>query len=174
MKELRRWNLNGGTTVILKEEILATLFHRGRMLFLDEVIISCGKAVGKFKVQTADCQGHEPIPGIPMFRGVDITEMAFQLLGIIVYKNPSFAEALAGRAFVAREIGGAKFSGPIFVGDQLTLETSADVYIEEISGFSKIISNVMFARVDGNKKGVITSVAIAGFNPETIMEKTKI
>lgn len=174
MKELKRWNLNGETIVISKEEILNILFHRGRMLFLDEVTISCGKVTGKFTIQVDDCQGHEPVPGVPMFRGVDVTEMALQLLGIIVYKNTDFKESLAGRAFVAREIGGAKFSGPIFVGDQLILETSTDIYIEEISGVCKIISSTMFAKVDGSKKGMIHFVAIAGFDPNLIKGKVKI
>lgn len=172
MKQLKKWIWNGEKVVISKEEILNILFHRGRMLLLDSVTIDCGKAIGDFVVSREVCDGHEPSPGIHVFRGVDIIEMAFQLLGVIVYRNPGLDVAPKGMIFVAREVVSSKFNKPVFAGDHLVIETDLDVYIEEAVGVVKIESGLIIAKVEGKKVGMIHSVSIAGFQKEIKGEQT--
>lgn len=168
MKRLVRWIVREKPIVIAKEEILKILFHRGRMLLLDQVTITEGKAVGEFTVPAENCDGHEPIAGMPVMRGVEIIEMAFQLLGIMVAKNPELVDALKGKAFVAREVVGAKFSGLIRSEDKLILEVGTDVDVDEAAGILKITSGTIIARVDGKKKGMVAAVVITGFDPAMI------
>lgn len=164
MKRLIGWTLGGKTIVVPKEEIIKILFHRGRMLLLDRVTITDGLAVGEFTVPVENCEGHEPMIGMPVMRGVEIPEMAFQLLGVIVAINPELIDMLKGKAFAAREIVGAKFNGFVRPGDRLVLKTKTDVTVDEVAGTLRIESSKMIARVGGEKKGMVASVAIAAFN----------
>ncbi len=169
MKRIIKWIFGGGKTIVVeKEEIMQILFHRGRMLLLDQVTITDGKVIGEFTVPAENCVGHEPIPNMPVMRGVEIVEMAFQLLGIIVAKNPELAAMLKGKAAAAREITNAKFSGFIRPGDKLVLETGTEVDVDEMAGTAKIESSRMVAKLDGKKKGMVASVSIAVFDPSLI------
>lgn len=164
MKRLIRLIFGPERIVIPKEEIMKILFHRGKMLLLDQVIIINGDVVGEFTVPPENCEGHEPILGIPVMRGVEIVEMAFQLLGVFVTRNPELADKLKGKAFAAREVVGAKFNGFIRPNDKLTLEMRTDVDVDDFAGSFKIESSKIIAKVGGKKKGMIASVSIAAFN----------
>ena len=154
--------------VVNKEEIMTILFHRGRMLLLDKVIIMENKVVGEFLVTAEICEGHEPISGMPVMRGVEIPEMAFQLLGVFISKHPEMSSLLAGKAFAAREITSAKFNGFVIPGDVLTLEMGVDVKFDEVESATRIESGRMIAKVNGKKRGMISSVVIAVFDPNKI------
>lgn len=148
------------------------LFHRGRMLLLDQVTITDGKAIGEFTVTAENCVGHEPIPGKPVLRGVELPEMAFQLLGVMIAKNPELASLVPGNAFVAREIAGVRIrNGFITPGDKLILETGTTIDVEQVGGVVKIASGIMTAKIGKERKGMVTSVTLAGFNPTPIEQQ---
>ncbi len=168
MKKIVRWIaafFAGEKEIIVdKEEIMTILFHRGNKLLLDRVIITEKKAVGEFLVTAGICEGHEPIPGMPVMRGVEIPEMAFQLLGVLINKHPEIFPLLIGKAFAAREIALVRFNGFIVPGDVLTLETGIDVEFDEVESAARIESGKMIAKVNGKKRGIVSSVAIAVFD----------
>jgi 3-hydroxymyristoyl/3-hydroxydecanoyl-(acyl carrier protein) dehydratase len=168
MKRLIRLILGKETVTVSKEEIMKALFHRGKMLLLDQVTISDGKVVGEFTLPAENCEGHEPMPNMPVMRGVEIVEMAFQLLGVMVAKNPELVDMLKGKVFAAREVAGAKFSGFIMPGDKLILQTDTGVDIDEIGGTFKVESSRVVATVNGKKKCTIISVAIVAFDSALI------
>ena len=168
MKMSVKCALGKNTVVISKEEIGKILFPKGRMLLLDQVIITDGFAVGEFTVPIENCEGHEPIPNMPVMRGVEIPEMAFQLLGIFLSQDPGLFNELKGKVCVAREITSSKFMGFIRPGDKLVLKTKTDIDIDNVGKTSRIESSVMVARVGGEKKCIISSVAIVAFNPDSI------
>ncbi|MBU4274518.1 hypothetical protein KKE19_01755 [Patescibacteria group bacterium] len=150
--------------IVDKEEIMTILFHRGRMLLLDKVIIMENKVVGEFLVTAEVCEGHEPIPGMPVMRGVEIPEMAFQLLGVLISKHPEMSPLLINKAFAAREIALVKFNGFIVPGDVLTLESGIEVEFDEVESAARIESGKMIAKVNGKKKGIVSSVSLAVFD----------
>lgn len=90
--------LNREKRIIEKKEIESILPHRGRMLFLDQVIITAKKIIGEFLVTEEVCDGHE-IGGQLMFKGVDFPEMTAQLLGVWLAQQadqyPNLNEKLA-------------------------------------------------------------------------------
>jgi 3-hydroxymyristoyl/3-hydroxydecanoyl-(acyl carrier protein) dehydratase len=108
----------GERLVIDKEKIISILPHRGRMLLLDEVMITGKKVVGKFTVTEEVCQGHE-FNNQLVFRGVDIIEMAAQLLGIWLAQHP---ESEGKIAFLRRLLGDVKFFGMVIPLDVLIIE----------------------------------------------------
>ena len=142
------------------------------MLLLDRVTIADDWAHGEFTVPAENCEGHEPMPGMRVMRGVEIPEMAFQLLGVLTAqltaKYPSLADDLRGNICVAREITGAKFNGIIQPGDKLVLEASPEINVDEAAGIFRIESSKMIAKVEGKKKCTITFVAIASFDSAMI------
>lgn len=159
---------------VMKEEIMTILFHRGRMLLLDEVTIREGKVIGKFKVPEDNCVGHEPKPGMPVMRGVEIAEMGFLVLGVFIAKciplavanGFDFSEVRKGTVPFSREIIGAKFSEPVYPGDELILETGTTVQIEDLKGTLIFQSGKMVARVGGKRKCTITSVSVVVSSPK--------
>ena len=159
--------------VLERDEIEAILFHRGRMLLLDRVILGNDTVQGQLTITPELCEGHEPTPGNPVFRGVDIVEMAFQLLGILMAKIPGLADSLENKALAAREIVGAKFTGFVVPGDVLCLETPTDVEVDEAAGFARFESSKMTATVNGKRKAVVLSVSIAGFSPGLLQKKSQ-
>jgi len=164
MKRLIRWPLGEEIVTVHKKEIMEILFHRGRMLLLDLVVINEGDVIGEFVVPACNCEGHEPMPKMPLMRGVEVIEMAFQLLGILTAKNPVMADFSKDKTAVAREVNGVKFSGFIKPGNNVVLQTSTEVTIEEVGGVMRIESGRIVASVDGQKKATIGSVAIAAFD----------
>ena len=159
---------------VYKEEIMKILFHRGRMLLLDHVTISSAKAVGRFTVPAENCEGHEPMPGLLVMRGVEICEMGFQLLGIVLAKNhnPELFGLLRDKAFAAREITGAKFNGFVTPGKQITLEVAPDIYIDDVADTLKIDMSGFIAKIDGRKSAAISSLSIVAFDPSKISSRS--
>jgi len=159
----------GKKIIIGKTEIEKNLFHRGRMLLLDCVVITNNQVKGEFTVTHEVCEGHEPISGFPVFRGVDIVEMGFQLLGVFLAKNPAITPLLRDKKIAAREIISVKFSGFIFPGDVVMLEMGVkDVYIEESRSFVLIGSGRIIAKVGGEKKSTISSLVLMAFNQDAV------
>jgi len=156
----------GFEVLVKKEEIMNILFHRGRMLLLDQVTISNGKAIGQFTIPAENCQGHEPISGMLVMRGVEIVEMGFQLAGIILAqcRDPELLALLEGKKFAAREISGAKFNGFVIPGKTITLEANPAIYVDEIAGCLIIEIQSFIAKVDGKKSASISSLTLVGFN----------
>lgn len=110
----------GKKVTLRKEEIMSILPHRGRMLLLDEVEVTSQKATGTLLVTEDFCKGHAVTGERLVFRGVDMEEMAAQLLGVVWgVQHPKFTK----RAGLLRGIGRSKFfGGPVFVGDTLIVE----------------------------------------------------
>ena len=152
------------TLVVSEEEIKRILFHRGRMLLLDWVTIAKGRATGEFTIPSDNCDGHEPVPNMPVMRGVEVIEMAFQLLGVMVAKNSELADMLRNKVCVAREVTGATFNGLVKPGDTLLLDTQTEIIICETAGILRIESSRMIARVGNQKKCVVNSVVISAFD----------
>jgi len=142
------------------DEIKQILFHRGPMLLLDSVQIHNGRAYGRYKVGNQYCQNHEPLPGLPLMRGVDITEAGFQLLGVLISKADGL-EGLDRKMFVARESGASKFARPVRVGDDLVLETDSCINMAEASGVWKLTSSRIIAMVGPTRVAAIDFLVIA-------------
>ena len=164
MKRVIKISVDGEKVVVSKEEITRILFHRGRMLLLDQVTIYNDRAFGEFTVPPENCEGHSPQPNMPVMRGVDIIEMAFQLLGILIAKNHKLSELVKEKTLVAREVSDAKFNGLVLPGDELTLEIATDINVDYCPGETyRIESGRIIARVEGKKKATIASVVIVAF-----------
>lgn len=174
--------LSGKKEVVIgKDEIRKILPHRGRMLLLDKVVITLDKVVGEFTVTEEVCQGHEVWNGKAVLRGVELPEMAFQLLGVFVAKDSeiiasvlpedSGAEvtlATVGNLCVARECQRAVFNSPIFPGDKVVAEMGVGVEVDAFGPMIKIKSSEIIFRVGNQKKATVFSVALAIFDaPKT-------
>ena len=155
--------------IVGAEEIQQILFHRNLKLLLDRVVMVGSTVVGEFKVTPEVCEGHEPAPGKPVYRGVDLIEMGFQLLGVFLAKNLDIVPSLQGKKVVAREVLSAKFSGFIFPGDTVFLEMKTDIFVEQFADVTIVESDRMIARVNGKQKGQV-AVSIVGFEPEKLEE----
>ena len=175
MKRLVRCSLGDETVVVEQDEIARILFHKGRMRMLDQVIIDDGIAVGEFVVPDTHCEGHEPMPGMPVLRGSDIADMAYQLLGVIVAKLapkcPELAVDLEGKRFFANEITGVKFRGFTVPGERLVLQTSPNFYVNKAVGTIMIESNPMLAQVGGKKRAEVSPVIIVAFDPKRLVQR---
>lgn len=174
--------LSGRKEVIIeKDEIIKILPHRGRMLLLDRVVITPDKVVGEFTVTEEVCQGHEVWNGKAVLRGVELPEMAFQLLGVFVAKDAEIvasvlpkdsgakaASVIIGKLCVARECQRAVFSGPIFPGDKVVAEMGVGVEVDAFGPMIKVESGKIIFRVGNQKKATVLSVALAVFDtPKT-------
>ena len=166
MKKMIICNFGEEIIVVPKTEIMEILFHRGRMLLLDRVELVGNKVVGEFMVPAEICEGHEPMPGMPVMRGVEIAEMAFQLFAVFASKNPELAAMGKGKVCAARGITGVRFSGFVRPTRKLIMETMANVGVEEMGGMLRVESNRMIARVGvgGRKVCTIDSVALGFFD----------
>jgi len=155
-----------------KEEIEKILPHRGRMLLLDRVRFSDGKAVGEFLVTDEVCEGHV-IAGVPVMKGSDLCDMAAQLLGIMVHKEEEITSRLGDeKTLAALEYNGIVFKRRIRPGEKVLIETSTEVDYEERHGILKITGGMFFVRVDSQdeteKKKIrvrIASVTLAPVSP---------
>ena len=96
MKKVINWSLHG-MMLISKEEMYKILFHKGRMLLLDQAIIEGNIAIGKFVVPEGNYDDHSPLPNVPVMRGVEIIEAAFQLLAIMVARSSVFETIYVGK-----------------------------------------------------------------------------
>ena len=158
---------------VLKEEIMRCLFHRGRMLLIDDVMITDqGMALGEFTVNEGNCDGHEPIPGMLVFRGVDMLEVALQLMGVVMAKNSQLVGQLSGRAFMVKEIGRVRFRGVVKPGDKLVFETVADIEVNDLRGILKIESGRMVGKVGNEIKCEIDSLIIVGIKIDNLRPNT--
>lgn len=164
--------------VIDKNKILKILPHRGRMLLLDEVVITKKSIVGKFTITGDVCRGHE-FNGQLVFRGVDIIEMAAQTLGVWLAQHPEFEKKLA---FFRRLIGDIKFFGMVVPADLLIIEIPVEKEAEaeaenqqgnprvEISGrpgrmIEKAIAANIIAKVGKDSKAFISGIELSIISP---------
>lgn len=156
----------GKKVAVSREDIMLILPHRGRMLLLDRVIIAPQVATGEFLVTEEVCKGHAVAGERLIFRGVDIVEMAAQLLGVTWgIQHPDFIN----RAGILRETGKAKFfGGLVFVGDLLIIEIKRRNIRERILGGPELesmsvvlVAKDFSARVKKEKKAVIETIKLA-------------
>jgi len=141
--------------VISKEDVMAILPHRGRMLLIDRVVIRKDKVIGEFTVTDQVCEGHG-FDGQLVFKGSDLFDMAAQLLGIWAAQYPDFK----GKKAYARQYGGGKFQGLVSPGSTISMEISAVHLTAEIvirpklrkiiitgTDFSAIVNSQQIAKV---------------------------
>lgn len=157
--------------IIEKEKIMSILPHRGDKLLLDKVIITTDKVIGEFKVTEEVCKGHE-FEGKLVFRGVDIIEMAAQLLGVWAGQYSEFKGKIA---YFKSIVGEVKFIGAIFPFDlvvmKLPVEKEVGTEEEEnprVESFGRpgrliqrIIGENFIAMVNGQRKAIISSIGLA-------------
>ncbi len=135
---IRSWMSGGGkgaaveegALIVNKDFISQVLPHRGRMLLLDRVVITPSKVAGFFTVTEEVCAGHA-IGNNAVFRGVELPEMANQLLGIwYAIQHPELIGA--GKIIFARE---GKYEAKSFVqpGDLVQIAVPYD----NLSGIMK-------------------------------------
>lgn len=124
--------------VLEKEFIEKALFHRGRALLLNKVVITMDKVWGEYTVTPEACEGHI-IDGMAIFKGSDFIDMACQLVGVwYVSQHPE----LIGKTGFFRE-GQLKVSNISRVGDNLVIE---------------IDSTKLRANSTTSKRGVFTNI----------------
>lgn len=151
--------------IVEKKEIMGILPHRGRMLLLDQVEISNKSVIGRLMITAEHCLGHAVAGEKEIFRGVDVLEMAAQLLGVFVgIRHPEFRE----KAGLLRSFGGAKFSDLIFVGDFLEIEVdpvriTEKALTEKSTGrrFIIITGREILAKVGKKRKAEIKEIKLA-------------
>ena len=154
--------------IIDKAQIMEILPHRGRMLLLDEVVITKKSIIGKFTITEEVCQGHE-FNGQLIFRGVDILEMSAQVLGIWLAQHP---ESQGKIAFFRK--GDIKSFGMIVPADLLILEIPVErekggefenPRIEMLGRPDRLIERAIAenvtARVNKEKKAFISFVELS-------------
>lgn len=153
---------------IEKQEIEEILFHRGRMLLLDRVVVADGKAVGEFNVTNEVCEGHVPVVGQPVMKGSDLFDMAAQLLGVWASQFPE----LHGLPCKLREYGGMKIRESITPGEKVTIELnvvngSPDFIVEEGALGIYVITGMNFSiKSNGKPKAKVHSVSLAATKKE--------
>ncbi len=152
-----------------KDGIMRILPHRGTVLLLDEVVISREAIRGQLLIRDEFCIGHAVFDGSLVFRGVDIPEMAAQLLGVSwAHQHPEFQNRIG----FLREIGGAKFHKPIIPGELLIVEIDPAKIRQKVLGgpeLEKMLITVtardISARVKKERKATIASVKLAIIPP---------
>lgn len=165
----------GEKLVIGKERIISILPHRGRMLLLDEIVITDNKVMGRFEITEEVCQGHKFNDQL-VFRGVDIIEMAAQVLGVWLAQHP---ESEGKIAFFRRLLGDVKFFGMIIPSNVLIIEIPVKKENEEakeegdmgnprieISGrpdrlIEKAVAENIIAKVDKDLKASIAGIELS-------------
>ena len=164
--------------IIKKAQITEILPHRGRMLLLDEVVITKKNIIGKFTVTEEVCQGHKFNDQL-IFRGVDILEMAAQVLGIWLAQH---SESQGKIAFFRR--ADIKSFGMIVPSDLLTIEIlvereEGEEELEnpriEMSGrpdrlIEKAIVENVIARVNKEKKAFISFIELSIVSKQGLVE----
>jgi 3-hydroxymyristoyl/3-hydroxydecanoyl-(acyl carrier protein) dehydratase len=108
------------------------------------------------------------MPGLLVFRGVDMLEVALQLMGVVMAKNPQLVAQLQNRAFMVKEIGKVRFRGMVRPGDKLVFETGTDVEVVDLRGILRIDSGKMVGRVGEDIKCEIEYLTIIGIRKESL------
>lgn len=119
------------TKILTSLEIMEALPHRGRMLFLDRVLVYPKDYVrGEFEVKPENCEGHAVDKGNMVLRGVDMIEMAAQTLGVYwSVIRPEFK----GRTVLFRSVEKAKFRGIVHVSEEIAATVVLADILEKIS-----------------------------------------
>lgn len=163
--------------LITLEKIQKILPHEGDKLLLDEVIVDTEKGLiaGYLAVREEHCRNHN-IGGKPVLRGVDLGEMAFQLLasGIIHLTEYSY---LIGRTGMARGIN-MTFSRPSYPGAHIIMEIKiTDILVKpgNAKKTNMIVGEKAIAKgTDGKIKAIITDIKLAILLPEITPVPTQV
>ncbi len=158
--------------ILDKDAIKLILPHREDKLLLDRVIITAKKIIGEFTVTEKVCKGHK-FNGQLIFRGVDIVEMAAQLLGVWAAQYSEFENKMAYLKSIKGEV---KFSGMIVPSNLLTVEISVKENEKEpnprieIKGrpgrlIQKVVGENFTARVEGKLKSTISRIELIIVDP---------
>jgi len=153
-----------------RDEIMTILPHRGTMLLLDEAVISREVIRGQLLIGDEFCIGHAVFDGRLVFRGVDVPEMAAQLLGVSwAHQHPEFQNRIG----FLREVKGAKFHGPITPGELLIIEMDPAKIRQKVLGGPEpdkmlitVAARDISAKVKKEKKATIASVKLAIIPPQ--------
>ena len=142
-----------------KAQIMGILPHRGRMLLLDSVSVQPDFARSRFIVTLEVCKGHEVAGGRPLFRGVDMIEMAAQTLGVYwAVKRPE----LKGRTVLFRSVGKVKFRGWVSLGQEVQVSIPLREVAERFApkGAAELIGKNIIVGSSGAKKAQIASLTL--------------
>ena len=162
------------TLTVEKDFILRVLPHRGRMLLLDRVMITPNKVTGFFTVTKEVCAGHA-IGDVAVFRGVELPEMANQLLGIwYATQHPELIGA--GKVLFART-GDYKASGFIQPGDLVRIEAdyadlSGSVVTNRRGTFMSLTGKNFTVKVGNKLRGSVSLIELKGLEGPQIALKT--
>lgn len=163
----------GRRETIGKAQILSILPHRGDKLFLDSVeIVGDKRITGQVSVRRGHCIGHEILKDRLLFKGVDFTEMAAQILGVVWgIKHPDFLDMVG----LLKDSGGFKISRPVFVGDYLEIDIDPKDIIERIRKgperekmFILLTLKRAVARVGKEERAEINSIRIVIVDPKKV------
>jgi len=153
---------------IKKRKIRHILPHRGRMLLLDEVMITPEKVIGKFKVTKKVCKGHAVFGGNLVFKGSDILDMSAQLLGVWAAHLLTIKKDALVRVYGGVSYGWSRFKKPIYPGETLNIEINTHDISSEILKGGKIMvvrGKNFSAQVNGEIRAEVKSVELVA--PET-------
>ncbi len=170
---VRSW-LPRKKTVLGPEDIEAILPHRGSKLLMDEVTVSSEVLCGKLLIRDEHCIGHEVADGKPLFRGVDIPEMAAQLAGFVWgYQHPDYRDMMG----MLNGIDRVKVRKPVFVGETLIIEIDPKKVRQRILGGPEketlriiLIAKDVSARVRKERKASIGSLKIVILSPQSFLK----
>jgi len=159
--------------IIEKSQIQKILPHSGRMLFLDKVIITDDKISGEFEITKEVCEGHEFNEQL-IFRGVDIIEMAAQVLGIWLAQHAESKEKIA---FFRRVLGEVKFYGMVVPSDLLVVEIPVEEGNPriEISGrpdklLRRAVARDIIAKVGNTNRAVVSGIEFSIVDQQSLVE----
>ncbi len=169
-RKIRDWFPKREITVN-REEIKEILPHRGNKFLLDRAVISPKVFRGELLIRDELCVGHEIASGRPVFRGVDIPEMAAQLVGFVWgHQHPSYRDMIG----MLNGIDRVKIRKPIFPGDILVVEIDPAKVRQKIFGGPEtetmrvvLIAREISARVKKEKKASVGSLKIVIISPES-------
>lgn len=143
-----------------KDGIICILPHRGRMLLLDEVLITPEIVRGAFCITPEVCDGHA-FKGKAVLRGADILDMAAQTLGVWAGQYPDLQERIA---FVLH-YGEANFTKPAVPSDTLIIEANPQDFAINVRRsvareIIRIIGKNFLARVGDSQIATVTLVEL--------------
>jgi len=143
-------------------DIRTVLIHKGLMVMLDRAITTPDRIIGTLQIAPERCIGYGFVKQEDlMLRGVDLIEMAAQLLGMW---GARFDELFEKRtAFVLAETGAARFYRPVRTGETVAMEISAEnIRVKRIttSGRFIIVGRDFAAKVDEEVRANISEIVL--------------
>ncbi len=160
----------GETRVISEKEIKSILFHRGHFLFLNEVLITSEKMIGRIRITEDMCLGHIMFNGKMVFRGSDLIDMAAQFLGIWTAQWPQLYASLKGKTCMPVEYGKSRFKINAAPGDLVLIRlNSRNVQARERINYTLITGEKFIIKVERKQEeNIVSSVKLMALNLESL------